>query len=108
MVGANFEGFITSHDQTDLLCLSVLKKTGITCAPFFPLTCAGVKSEKLCAPRVRKVSYQRQCPINDGRVTETRLHLEDDVFVLFMSLCFYLLCEPDDWLKINIDLFFLL
>ena len=65
MVGADFEGLITSHDQTNLLCHSVLKQTNIARAPFFPFVANGVKSEKLCAPKVRKASYQRQCSINE-------------------------------------------
>lgn len=36
------------------------------------------------------------------------LHFEKDIFVLFMSLYFYLLCEFDDWLEMSIGLFFLL
>ena len=65
MVGANFEGLITSHDQADLLCYSVLKQADIARAPFFPLITSGIKSEKLCAPEVRRVSYQQRCCIND-------------------------------------------
>ena len=58
MVGTDFEGLITSHDQTDLLCLSVLKQTDIARAPFFPFVTSSVKSEKLCAPKVCKGPYQ--------------------------------------------------
>lgn len=108
MVGADFEGLITSHDQTNLLCFSVLKQTSIARAPFFPFVSSGVKSEKLCAPRVCEISYQQTCSINDEGITEICLHFEEDIFVLFMSLCFYLLCEPDNRLKMNIGLFFLL
>lgn len=67
MVGADFEGLITSHDQTDLLCHSVLKQTSIARAPFLPFVANGVKSEKLCAPKVRKVSYRQQWSINEER-----------------------------------------
>lgn len=41
-------------------------------------------------------------------ITQTRLHFEEDVFVFLMSLCFYLLCESDDRLEMNISIFFLL
>lgn len=41
-------------------------------------------------------------------MTIAHLHFEKDVFVLFKSLSFYLLCEPDDWLKMSIGLLFLL
>lgn len=62
MIGTDFESLITSHDQTDLFRLSVLKQTGIARAPFFPLVTSGVKSEKLCTPKGRKA---QQCSIND-------------------------------------------
>lgn len=38
----------------------------------------------------------------------TGLHFEEDVLVFFKGLRFYLLCEPDYWLEMNIGLFFLL
>lgn len=106
MVGADFEGLITSHDQTDLVRRSVLKQTDIARAPFFPLISSGIKSEKLCAPEDCKVSYQQRCCIDDKGIA--RLHFEKGIFVLFTSLYFYLLCEPDDGLKMKIGLFFLL
>lgn len=78
MVGANFKGLITAHDQAGLLVFLVLEQTHVTGTTLLPFLGLAVKSEQLGA------------------------HLEGLVLKLLVGLNLNLLGQPNNGLEVDI------
>ena len=83
MVGADLEGFIATHDETDLVGLLVFEETDVTGTALLPFLGVFVESEELGA------------------------HLEGGFFVFFVRLDFDLVFELNDGLEMRVVLGFL-
>lgn len=81
MVCADFEGLVTSHDQSCLAILLVLEQTNVPSASFLPFSRLTIKLEELGS------------------------HLEDLLFQFLVGLDIDLLRQADHRLEFHIDFF---
>jgi hypothetical protein len=109
MVSAHFERLFASHNKTNLLRLLVLQQSRITRPALFPFVPFRAEPEELCTPRQGKKEKGCQRGVRKMNVTrigrEGNIQLEDYSLVLFISLCYNLLCELDDGFKVRVMLF---
>jgi len=100
VVRTDFESLITPHHKTNLLGFLVLEQTNIACSSFLPLRRCGLETEELSTPRpdLRVIAEKRK---------KENAHFEQDLLILLVGLCFYLLSELDNGFKMGFGFLFL-
>lgn len=100
MIGADFQGFVATHDKPDPAVFSVLEKTEVSCTTLLPLNRGGLETEQFGSPagNVGKITLQ---------IRHRSPHFENRVLILFVRLGLHLISELDDRLELRLDFLFL-
>ena len=97
VVGADFEGLIAPHHETNLLGFLVLKQTNISGSPFLPLIALGREPEQLGASGEKR---RRGSKVRDGIVDGSAYNLNRTSSfssLVFTSTCSVNLMTGSKW-----------
>lgn len=100
MVGANFEGLISSHNKASLAVLLVLEQSHITSTALLPLLRASVELEKFGTP-TDLLAMHTHGGIFFSQAVGGNLHLEGLLLRLLVGLNLRLL-KGDDGIEMDI------